>query len=110
MSTRRASTRRHKEQLSPREAEVCQLIKSGLSNKEIAAQLSISVNTVKSHVHNLLKSLSVESRAKMVAASRNGDYARFLLDHYRLWGKDGAFTFPDGETWHRDEAAVMRRV
>lgn len=26
----------------------------------------------------------------------------YLLDTYNLWSEDGTFTFPDGETWHKE--------
>lgn len=28
---------------------------------------------------------------------------RYLLTSYKLWGPDGAFTFPDGETWYEEQ-------
>lgn len=28
---------------------------------------------------------------------------RFLLDHFGLWSEDEVFTFPDGDTWHRQD-------
>ena len=37
---------------------------TGLSNKEIARRLNISVATTKSHVHNVLSELSVERRVQ----------------------------------------------
>lgn len=49
-------------QLTAREQEILRLIRSGLSNKEIAAQLRIAPNTVKNHVHHLLEKLKVSSR------------------------------------------------
>ena len=48
--------------LSPREREVSALIGRGLTNEQIAGQLSVSPGTVKSHVHNILRKLDVESR------------------------------------------------
>jgi len=50
--------------LSRREQEILTLVRSGLSNKEIAQKLSIEVATVKNHVHNLLTKLHVGSRAQ----------------------------------------------
>ena len=46
--------------LTLREREVVELIGEGLTNKEIAARLSIEVGTVKNHVHNILEKLQVE--------------------------------------------------
>jgi DNA-binding NarL/FixJ family response regulator len=58
--------------LTLREQQVLYLITTGIGNKEIASCLSISPNTVKNHVHNLLQKLNVSSRhdaAKMEARS-----------------------------------------
>ena len=38
------------------------MIADGLSNKQIAARLNLSLHTVKNHVHNLLEKLAVEGR------------------------------------------------
>ncbi len=48
-------------ELSPREAEVLQLVARGLINKEIADQLNISVNTVLSHRKNLTAKLGIKT-------------------------------------------------
>jgi two-component system nitrate/nitrite response regulator NarL len=57
--------------LTRREAEVLGLIEDGLSNKEIAAQLSIALPTVKNHVHNILGKLDARRRGEAVALTRN---------------------------------------
>jgi DNA-binding NarL/FixJ family response regulator len=49
-------------QLSAREREVFGLILRGLTNKEIAAQLSISESTAKFHVSSILKKCGARSR------------------------------------------------
>ncbi|NUW43358.1 ATP-binding protein [Nonomuraea rhodomycinica] len=49
-------------EISPREAEVLELIGAHLSNAEIAARLFISVRTVESHVSSLLRKLEVPDR------------------------------------------------
>ena len=48
--------------LSPRELEICNLIKNGLSNKEIAALLQISLLTVERHRHNVRKKLCIDNK------------------------------------------------
>jgi len=48
--------------LTPREKEILDFVTRGLSNKEIADRLSIALNTVKNHVHNMLDKLNVRSR------------------------------------------------
>jgi len=49
-------------QLTYREFEVFQLVQQGLSNKEIATLLAISVSTAKNHVHQVLAKLQIKSR------------------------------------------------
>src|SRR6266576_1887638 len=48
--------------LTNREQEIRDLITAGLGNKDIARQLNISTNTVKSHVHNMLGKLAGSRR------------------------------------------------
>jgi two-component system, NarL family, nitrate/nitrite response regulator NarL len=57
--------------LTSRELEVAELIERGLSNKEIAAQLSIAVTTVKNHVHSILEKLNVHRRGEAASLVRN---------------------------------------
>ncbi len=52
--------------LTPRELEVVHLISDRLSNKEIAKKLSLSIYTVKNHVHNIVEKLQVEDRHEAV--------------------------------------------
>ncbi|MCL5958798.1 MAG: UTRA domain-containing protein [Chloroflexi bacterium] len=51
-----------REQLTRREEEVLNLIVAGLSNKEISERLCVAVDTVKSHVHHIMKKLEVSDR------------------------------------------------
>ena len=57
--------------LTSREKEIIALLGEGLSNKEIAARLYIAIHTVKSHVHNILEKLSLNSRLEVAAFSRS---------------------------------------
>lgn len=57
--------------LSEREREVLQLMSEGLTNKQIAEALVVSVNTVKKHSQNIFTKLNVESRAAAVARVMN---------------------------------------
>ncbi|MGD8474471.1 MAG: response regulator transcription factor, partial [Anaerolineae bacterium] len=53
--------------LNEREREVLALLAQGLSNKEIAERLFVSVATVKYHARVLLSKLGAQSRAEAVA-------------------------------------------
>ncbi|UCD83198.1 MAG: winged helix-turn-helix transcriptional regulator [Desulfobacterales bacterium] len=56
--------------ISDRELEVLHLIAAGLSNREIAAKLFISLNTVKTHTKNINSKLDVNSRTRAVARAK----------------------------------------
>ena len=59
--------------LTRRELEVLRLVTDGLRNKEIAARLGISENTVKFHLKHILDKLHAQSRAEVAArAVREG--------------------------------------
>ncbi|RJP32256.1 MAG: DNA-binding response regulator [Actinobacteria bacterium] len=55
--------------LSSREFEVLQLLADGMSNKEIAAKLFISAQTVKTHIAHIFEKLGVGDRTEAVAAA-----------------------------------------
>ncbi|MEE9153190.1 MAG: response regulator transcription factor [candidate division NC10 bacterium] len=55
------------EKLSPREREVLELLTKGSTNKEIAAALGISDNTVKNHLRNILDKLHLQNRVQAAA-------------------------------------------
>ena len=59
--------------LTPRELQTLRLIAMGLSNREIADTMGISVETVKEHVQNMLRKTSLHDRTQAaVWALRNG--------------------------------------
>ena len=59
--------------LTPREHDVVSRVAGGLTNRQIAAELSIGVRTVDTHVTNVLVKLGVVSRAQIaVWAAENG--------------------------------------
>lgn len=59
--------------LTPRERDVLQLVAEGATNREIAAALFVSENTVNFHMKNILRKLHVKNRAQAAAyAVRRG--------------------------------------
>jgi DNA-binding NarL/FixJ family response regulator len=53
--------------LTPREIDVLHLVAKGNANKEIAAQLSLTEETVKSHIRNILAKLGANDRTHALA-------------------------------------------
>ena len=60
--------------LTPRECEVLREVARGLSNKEIARVLNLSVSTVKHHVHNVLEKMHVSRRADAMRKVRSAPW------------------------------------
>ncbi len=56
-----------KEKLTEREADVLRLVARGNSNPQIAAELCITVNTVKTHLKNILSKLQLDNRTQVAA-------------------------------------------
>jgi DNA-binding NarL/FixJ family response regulator len=72
--------------LGPREIEVLALVASGRSNKQIAQQLTLSLNTVRNHVQSVLRKLQAHSKLEAVATGvREGviDYPGKFVGHSR---------------------------
>lgn len=59
--------------LTPRQTLILQLLRMGLSNKQIARDLGIELATVKNHVHQLLQRMGVTSRREAAASSAVAD-------------------------------------
>jgi len=69
----RLRERRRREELSDREMDVLRCLVKGHSNREIAAHLYISEDTVKTHLKNLFAKLGVQDRTgAVIAAVRHG--------------------------------------
>lgn len=64
---RRAKARDESSNLSPREERVLELLSKGYSNKEIAEQFELSVDTVRSHLKHIYEKMHVRSRTEAVA-------------------------------------------
>jgi DNA-binding NarL/FixJ family response regulator len=71
-------------QLSPREREVLQLLTQGLTNREIARTLTVSVSTVKIHVEHILAKLGVSDRTQAaVRAIELGLLQSANIEHHK---------------------------
>jgi DNA-binding NarL/FixJ family response regulator len=57
--------------LSRREQQLVGLIREGLTNKEMAGQLNLSEQTVKNHVHRILRKVGAPDRLSIVEVCRN---------------------------------------
>jgi DNA-binding NarL/FixJ family response regulator len=68
VSLRSLSTSGRLSAISKRERDIAALIAQGLSNKQIARRLSITLATVKDHVHHILSKTGLSNRAAIAAA------------------------------------------
>ena len=58
--------------LTDSELKVVNLIAHGVTNRDVAAQLHLSLHTVKNHVHNAFAKLSINSRTQLTQLMRGG--------------------------------------
>ena len=58
--------------MTPREAEVANLVSQGLANKVVANQLGIGEGTVKVHLHNIYQKLHVSNRTGLILSTITG--------------------------------------
>ncbi len=68
-STASSPPKRRPESLTGREQEILELIWSGLKNREIGQQLTISVKTVEAHRANMMKKVRVSNTAQLLKAA-----------------------------------------
>ena len=61
--------------LSPREQQVTALCCLRYTNRQIAARLCVSVETVKTHMHNILVKFSLHSKAELRLALTDWDFS-----------------------------------
>jgi DNA-binding NarL/FixJ family response regulator len=54
------------EALTPRELEIVRWVRKGHTNRQIAAELSLSEGTVRTHVHNILQKLGLQNRNQLI--------------------------------------------
>jgi len=62
-------------ELTGREKEVLRLLAARLSNKEIAGRLGITPNTVKNHVHHILRKFGVSYRRELIQELSNSEWS-----------------------------------
>jgi len=67
VATRSLDARKGEEALTGREIEVIRLLAHGSTNPQIAAELNITINTVKSHISHILSKLQLENRTQAAA-------------------------------------------
>jgi DNA-binding NarL/FixJ family response regulator len=75
-----ADTQRLLRQLTPREHDLLQGLAHGLSDREIADQLNVSVRTVQSHMMNLMEKLGVHSRLNALITALRHDLVEINQD------------------------------
>ena len=66
--------------MTKREKQVIELIADGSSNKEIAQKLHLSTYTVKSHVHNILEKLALNTRVQIAKHAHLSDSYNTAID------------------------------
>jgi two-component system NarL family response regulator len=59
--------------MTKREREVIELLSKGLTNKEIAQKIHVSLYTVKSHIHNIMEKLALHTRLEIANYSYTGE-------------------------------------
>lgn len=60
-----------RDRLTPAEVNVLALVDAGLSNKDIAESMSITVGTIKSHLHRAYEKLDARNRLDAIAKARS---------------------------------------
>jgi DNA-binding NarL/FixJ family response regulator len=75
-----SNSSRRSVELSPRQVDIARGLSSGLSNKEIAEQLTLSIKTIENHLTRLYRQLNVNSRLEAVT---------YIHDNPQLLGQRG---------------------
>jgi len=70
--------------MTKREKQVIELIADGFTNKEIAQKLHLSTYTVKSHVHNILEKLALNTRVQIAKHAHLSDAYKTAIDNTSL--------------------------
>ena len=69
--------------LTPREADVLELLQRGLTNAQIAHELSIGVETVRTHARNIYSKLGISTRRDLARLGQQGNAAPRALEPVR---------------------------
>ena len=86
-----ASLQQLRHDLSEREVEIIELVSTGLTNQEIAAQLMISKRTVDNHVSNIFTKTGAKNRVALLNwAMDNGKICRDGFNCCSLEGPEAA--------------------
>ena len=64
------------EKLSQREQQVAEMVATGISNREVAEQLHITVRTVKEHLTSIFAKLDIHDRLQLILMTRDGNRTR----------------------------------
>ncbi len=70
--------------MTKRERQVIELVADGCTNKEIAQNLHLSTFTVKSHVHNILEKLSLNTRVQIAKHAHYSESLKNAIDNTSL--------------------------
>jgi DNA-binding NarL/FixJ family response regulator len=70
--------------MTKREKQVIELIADGFTNKEIAQKLHLSTYTVKSHVHNILEKLALNTRVQIAKHAHLSETYKSAIDNTSL--------------------------
>ena len=70
--------------MTKRERQVIELIADGETNKEIAQKLHLSTYTVKSHVHNILEKLALNTRVQIAKHAHHSDSYKSAMENTTL--------------------------
>ncbi|HEY4849732.1 MAG TPA: helix-turn-helix transcriptional regulator, partial [Streptosporangiaceae bacterium] len=60
------------DQLTPQEQRIAALLASGKTNRELARELSLSVNTVETHLRHIYAKLGIRTRLELAALTASG--------------------------------------
>jgi len=80
VKTEKRSRRFDAVRLTQRELQVVDWVSEGITNKEIADKLNLSVYTVKSHIHNILEKLALHSRVQIANYSFTIDKGSYIAE------------------------------